>query len=222
MRTKLLWCGAGLEGLCDRVRRGRLRIQGVSGSFCVVQQRIQQRAGQWRVISGGQTGVDRAALDAALQAGWLVGGWCPLHRRAEDGKIPPVYPLKETPARSYAVRTEWNVRDSDGTLVLVLDEISSGTQLTISAAGRLGKPYRIEYLRGPRGDAVAGRLALADGEFPSLSERVAGVVQWLRREDIRVLNIAGPRGSSSPEVYPEARQFVVQLLQQWQAAVAEP
>lgn len=204
------------------MQRPRLRIQGVSGSIWVVQQRSEQRAGQWRVISGGQTGVDRAALDAALQAGWSVGGWCPLHRRAEDGRIPAVYPLKETPARSYAVRTEWNVRDSDGTLVLLLDEISSGTQLTISAAGRLGKPCRIEYLWGPQGGALAGRLALADNAFPSLVERVAVVVEWLRRKDIRVLNIAGPRGSSSAKVYPEARQFVVQLLQQWQTAVAEP
>ncbi len=211
-------------GSSDRLGVGQrrdLKFQVDGGSFCVVRQDIEHRAGQWRVISGGQTGVDRAALDAALQAGWSVGGWCPLHRRAEDGRIPPAYPLKETPARSYAVRTEWNVRDSDGTLVLVLDEISSGTQLTISAAGRLGKPCRIEYLRGPQGGAVAGRLPLTDGSFPSLAERVAGVVEWLRREDIRVLNIAGPRGSSSPEVYPEARQFVVRLLQQWKVAVAE-
>jgi len=187
-------------GSSDRLGVGQrrdLKFQVDGGSFCVVRQDIEHRAGQWRVISGGQTGVDRAALDAALQAGWSVGGWCPLHRRAEDGRIPPAYPLKETPARSYAVRTEWN------------------------AAGRLGKPCRIEYLRGPQGGAVDGRLPLTDGSFPSLAERVAGVVEWLRREDIRVLNIAGPRGSSSPEVYPEARQFVVRLLQQWKVAVAE-
>lgn len=186
----------------------------------MLQHDLELQVGQWRVISGGQTGVDRAALDAALQMGWAVGGWCPLHRRAEDGRIPLVYPLRETQARSYAVRTEWNVRDSDGTLVLVLDEISSGTQLTIAAAARLGKPCRIEYLRQPQGGAVAGRLPLSAGPFLSLSQRAADVVNWLRQREICVLNIAGPRGSSSPDVYPEARQFVEQLLGQWQAVQA--
>ncbi|MDA1230625.1 MAG: molybdenum cofactor carrier, partial [Planctomycetota bacterium] len=69
-----------------------------------------------RVVSGGQTGVDRAALDAASAAGMEIGGWCPRDRRAEDGIVPLRYPLRETASRSYAVRTEWNVRDSDGTL----------------------------------------------------------------------------------------------------------
>jgi hypothetical protein len=72
-----------------------------------------------RVVSGGQTGVDRAALDAALACGLPCGGWCPRGRRAEDGPIDPGYPLRETPGDDYAERTEWNVRDSDATLVLV-------------------------------------------------------------------------------------------------------
>ena len=71
-----------------------------------------------KIISGGQTGVDRAALDAALAAGIAVGGWCPKGRLAEDGPLPDHYPLEETPSRRYRQRTQWNVRDSDGTLVL--------------------------------------------------------------------------------------------------------
>lgn len=201
-------------------RLGRLLSGGGIGVWCVLQQHLQRQSGQFQVISGGQTGVDRAALDVALDLGWPVGGWCPLHRRAEDGRIPLIYPLQETQARSYAVRTEWNVRDSDGTLVLVLDEISSGTQLTIAAAGRLVKPCRIEYLRELQGGAGSGRLSLSSGSFPSLSQRVTDVVAWLLRHDIRVLNIAGPRGSSSPDVYPEARRFVQQLLSAWGAATA--
>ena len=71
-----------------------------------------------KLISGGQTGVDRAALDAALAAGLPIGGWCPKGRLAEDGVIPLRYPLQETPSQQYAQRTRWNVRDADGTLIL--------------------------------------------------------------------------------------------------------
>ena len=69
-----------------------------------------------KVVSGGQTGVDRAALDVALDLGYEAGGWVPKGRRAEDGMIPERYRLNETPSRDYEQRTEWNVRDSDGTL----------------------------------------------------------------------------------------------------------
>jgi hypothetical protein len=187
---------------------------GIQSGFSVSRQIIQRE----RVVSGGQTGVDRAALDAALQLGWPVGGWCPLHRRAEDGRIPSRYPLTETPVRSYAVRTEWNVRDSDGTLALVLAEISSGTQLTIAAADRLGKPCRIEYLGIDPGCVKSGRLIFPDAETVTLAGQVAQVVHWIQRTGIRVLNIAGPRGSTSPHVYSVAREFVVELLKQWQVA----
>ena len=71
-----------------------------------------------KIISGGQTGVDRAALDVALELGLPCGGWCPRGRRAEDGPIDPRYPLTETPWDGYPQRTEWNVRDADGTLIL--------------------------------------------------------------------------------------------------------
>lgn len=158
-----------------------------------------------QVVSGGQTGVDRAALDAAMQAGLPVGGWCPRDRRSEDGSVPERYPLKETAARSYAVRTEWNVRDSDGTLVVVLDEISSGTRMTVEAARTHGKPLKVEHL------APDARSGLLSGEN-SEDEQVMSVVDWIRRHKIAVLNVAGPRGSSSPEMYPRARKFLTKVF----------
>ncbi|MCZ6552322.1 MAG: hypothetical protein O7A67_00850, partial [SAR324 cluster bacterium] len=89
-----------------------------------------------RIVSGGQSGVDRAALDAALATGLPCGGWCPRGRRAEDGPIHERYHLLETPSRRYAQRTEWNVRDSDGTLLLTRREPSRGTALTRRLASR--------------------------------------------------------------------------------------
>ena len=161
--------------------------------------------GSIRIVSGGQTGVDRAALDEALACNLQIGGWCPQGRRAEDGKIPPKYPLRETAARSYAVRTDWNVRDSDGTLVLVLDEISSGTRLTIDAARVQGKPLQIVHLTP---DAARGLLT----DENLIEESVESVVDWIRRHRIHVLNVAGPRGSSSERIYPEARAFLARLF----------
>lgn len=159
-----------------------------------------------KIISGGQTGVDRAALDAAIEHRIEVGGWCPRDRRSEDGSIPSRYPLKETAARSYAVRTERNVLESDGTLILVLNEISSGTKLTVDAARAHGKPLKIEHLSGPV------RLGLLTDEN-SVVEQADSVVEWIRSHKIRVLNVAGPRGSSSKEVYPKARAFMTLVFE---------
>src|SRR5947209_13063019 len=96
-----------------------------------------------KIVSGGQTGVDRAALDVALELGLPCGGWCPRGRRAEDGPLPARYPLTETSWEGYPQRTRWNVRDSDGTLILTRGQPDRGTALTIKLAQRLGKPYRI-------------------------------------------------------------------------------
>jgi hypothetical protein len=145
-----------------------------------------------KTISGGQTGVDRAALDAAMALGMKTGGWCPKGRRAEDGVIPARYLLQETPTGHYPQRTEWNVRDSDGTLVVARGTPKGGTRLTVELAQRLGRPYLVVLLGG--GAAV--------GE----------VLEWLRFNQIGILNVAGPRESTASGIYQEARQFMVKLL----------
>ena len=94
-----------------------------------------------KIISGGQTGVDRAALDAAIELGIAHGGWCPLGRLAEDGRIPDRYQLRETDSPEYAVRTERNVVESDATLILYRGRISGGTELTLRLAQRHGRPH---------------------------------------------------------------------------------
>ena len=147
------------------------------------------------VHSGGQTGVDRAALDAALAQGIPVGGWCPRGRRAEDGPIPMRYPLDETPTPDYAERTRWNVRDADATLVLTRGLPMGGTATTVEAANALGKPLRIVDL--------------------SATEAVAPVVAWLREHEVTVLNVAGPRASTAPGSYAEAKRFMTKLLRSW-------
>jgi len=141
-----------------------------------------------KVVSGGQTGVDRAALDVAREQGIPCGGWCPKGRRAEDGTILPHYPVIETPSVDYAQRTEWNVRDADGTLVLTRGPATGGTALTLEIAHRLRKPY----------------LVLDLGEEPS----PAAVQGWADQNRITTLNIAGPRESTAPGIYEQARQFL--------------
>jgi predicted Rossmann fold nucleotide-binding protein DprA/Smf involved in DNA uptake len=145
-----------------------------------------------RIISGGQTGVDRAALDMALARGIPCGGWCPQGRRAEDGTIPARYPLTETPTADYPQRTEWNVRDADATLVLTHGEPAGGTALTADLAHRLGKPLLV--------------VDLAADLDPD------AVRSWLVKERVRVLNVAGPRESTFPGVYALARAFLQRLL----------
>jgi hypothetical protein len=145
-----------------------------------------------RLISGGQTGVDRASLDLALELGVPTGGWCPKGRKAEDGPIPPRYPLTETPHQSYKERTEWNVHDSDGTLVMIRGTAIGGTKLTIELAQSHKKPHLI--------------LDLSQSPDPQV------VVDWLSANSIHVLNVAGPRQSQAPGIYAEAYDFLRRLF----------
>ncbi len=147
-----------------------------------------------KIVSGGQTGVDRAALDAGLEGGIQVGGWCPVGRRAEDGKIPERYPLVELDSPEYDARTEQNVVDSAATLVLNLGVLADGTALTVQLARKHRKPCLVVQLDG---DADPGTVA-----------------EWIRKLGVKVLNIAGPRESKRPGVYESALQFVRQLLQE--------
>ena len=137
----------------------------------------------FKIVSGGQTGADRAALDWAIARGLPHGGWCPRGRRAEDGKIARRYRLVETPSESYIQRTEWNVRDSDGTVILSLSRtLTGGSSKTAEIAGQRGKPW----LHLPR-DASAG----------DAGERLR---RFVRQHGIRVLNVAGPRASAEPDI----------------------
>ncbi len=151
--------------------------------------------GAVRVVSGGQTGVDRAALDAALQLGLPIGGWCPSGRRAEDGRIPGCYGLDETPARHYAERTEWNVRDSDATLILHRGDLTGGTSLTAKLARRYGRPLLVRDVTVPLD--------------------VAEAVAWLRRHRVGRLNCAGPRESGAPGIYRQAKALFIELFAAW-------
>ncbi len=145
-----------------------------------------------KVVSGGQTGVDRAALDAALAAGVDCGGWCPRGRQAEDGPIPERYPLEETPSDDPAERTAWNVRDSDATLVLASGKPSGGTAYAVQCAASEGRPTLL--------------LDLAAGPDPAAARA------WMGSLGVKVLNVAGPRETEAPGVYPLARAFVDALL----------
>lgn len=145
-----------------------------------------------KIVSGGQTGVDRAALDVALALNIPCGGWCPRGRKAEDGVIAAQYPLKETPSREYSQRTEWNVRDSDATLVLTRGRPTQGTALTVDVARRLERPCLV-----------------VDMNKKSCEEPV---VAWLTEHDIRVLNVAGPREEKNPGIYKEASQVLRRTL----------
>jgi hypothetical protein len=145
-----------------------------------------------KVVSGGQSGVDRAALDTALALHLPCGGWCPRGRRAEDGPIDLRYPLVETPDEDYAMRTEWNVRDSDGTLVLTHGRATGGTAFTIAVARRLGHPLLV--------------LDLAKAPDP------AAVQRWVDAEGVAVLNVAGPRESQRPGIHRRARRYLERAL----------
>ena len=146
-----------------------------------------------KVVSGGQSGVDRAGLDAARDLGIPSGGWCPKGRRAEDGRIPRRYRLVETPSGNYVQRTEWNVRDSDGTLIVNRGRLDGGTLLTAELAlGRYRKPLLVVQL----GRRIRGERFRA----------------WRAQHRVRVLNVAGPRESKRPGIYRAAKALLVWLL----------
>jgi hypothetical protein len=153
-----------------------------------------------KIISGGQTGVDRAALDAALECGVPIGGWCPRGRLAEDGIIPERYPLLEMRSRRYSARTRKNIESADFTLILIIDpaDFVGGTRLTREICSRLrahdGKPFTIALLN-------ADGLAQARRDLSQLP-------------DTGVLNVAGPRESQRPGIYLQAKSFIEQLLRQ--------
>ena len=150
------------------------------------------KSGQLKIISGGQTGVDRAALDFAIRQGFEHGGWCPRGRLAEDGAIPPIYRLRETYTAEYDERTEKNVLDSDATLIVArAKELSSGTAFTKNCAKQHDLPLLVVCKR--------------DG----LSHGAAALSKFLKQNQVRTLNVAGPRESQAPGL----GKFVRELLE---------
>ena len=145
-----------------------------------------------RLVSGGQTGVDRGALDAAIALGIEHGGWCPRGRLSESGRIPRRYQLRESESSEYWVRTERNVVDSDGTLILHRGRVTGGTQFTYRMTRKHGKPsLSIDLTRAPAPEEIH---------------------RWLAEHGIRVMNVAGPRESSCPGIAQQTRQLIESLF----------
>ena len=136
-----------------------------------------------KIVSGGQTGADRAGLDAAIACGIPHGGWCPKGRKAEDGPIPERYQLTETAGASYLARTERNVKQSDGTVIFTIGALSGGSLRTVDFAKRHRKPY------------VHLDLAALDD-----AQATAALAGFVDQHDVRTLNVAGSRGSSNPDL----------------------
>src|SRR5262249_52103900 len=136
-----------------------------------------------KIVSGGQTGADRAALDWAIESGIPHGGWCPQGRKAEDGVIGPQYQLKETPSASYVERTEWNVRDSDATVIFSIRSVLAG-----------GSQKTLHFARKQKRPCLVLSQSAAEANAAVLLER------FIKEHQLRVLHIAGPRSSEEPEV----------------------
>jgi len=145
-----------------------------------------------KIVSGGQTGVDRGALDAAIALGIPHGGWCPRGRLAEDGPIPDRYRLRQTDSPDYPVRTERNVRDSDATLILCRGVPTGGTALTRRLAAQHGRPCLVVDLAAPP-------------DLPAIR-------RWLAEHAPTVLNVAGPRESQSPGIAEQAASLLARLF----------
>ncbi len=163
-----------------------------------------------RVISGGQTGVDRAALDAAIAAGLEHGGWCPKGRVAEDGVIPPIYQLKELPSSDYAERTRQNVLASDATLILGTSRLTGGSLLTLRSAQEMQRPCLTIKLPGV---AWLDPRKEGDGHHAWGESELNAIATWLSQQPIQILNVAGPRASKMPEAYGASLLLLKKLFE---------
>jgi hypothetical protein len=149
-----------------------------------------------KIVSGGQTGADRAGLDFAIAHGIRHGGWCPKGRKAEDGSIDWRYDLKETPSPDESQRTEWNVRDSDGTVIFSFAQtLAGGSKKTAEFARKLQKPCL--HLSAKRHGEKAPEA----------------LKQFIREHGIKILNVAGPRASKEPMVGEVVQAVLGALLE---------
>lgn len=144
-----------------------------------------------KIISGGQTGADRAALDAAIALGIPHGGWLPKGRMTEDGPLPDAYQLQEMPTAEYRDRTLQNVIDSDGTLIVARGPLTGGSAMTFAAAQDYKKAcLQVNLMVTPAFSAAAE------------------IVEWVIKNRISVLNVAGPRASKDPAIYSDVRKII--------------
>lgn len=149
-----------------------------------------------KIISGGQTGADRAALDAGLESGFPVGGTCPVGRMAEDGPIDTRYPLEEI-GGGYRQRTKKNVVDADGTAIFYQAYLQGGTEATVLFCIKQGKPYKL--------------IDTALVEPPRAAELL---ISFVRERDVKILNVAGPRSSGCPTMYGYVKQVIDRVIRQ--------
>ena len=150
-----------------------------------------------KIVSGGQTGADRGGLDAAIELDVPHGGWIPKGRKTEDGGLPEKYHLREMPTGSYAARTEQNVIDSDGTLIVSHGKLNGGSAMTRQLAKKHNRPWMH-----------------VDLDKTNLFKAAMDVSSWVMENHIKVLNVAGPRGSKDPGIY-EATRKLLALIIQW-------
>jgi hypothetical protein len=148
-----------------------------------------------KIISGGQTGVDRAALDAALKYGTECSGWCPAGRLDEFGKIPERYPLKELESGGFAERTLKNVKDSDGSVIFHAAGLRGGTKETLTFCLKEKRPH-----------------LLIDATKMSVEEAADAIGSFVREKKVTILNLAGPRQSEWPEGYEYAFSVLERFL----------
>jgi len=152
-----------------------------------------------KIISGGQTGVDLAALDVALKLGIHCGGFCPKGRKSENGPIPEKYPLTETRSERYPERTELNVRTSDGTLILIAGNPDRGTELTIDLCKQHNKPWLAIDLN---------------------NDNPPDIKLWIEKNKIDTMNVAGNRESISPGIHQKAYRFLLKILKDFAVSKA--
>jgi hypothetical protein len=150
-----------------------------------------------KIISGGQTGVDQGALDAALELSFPCGGWCPRERKSENGRIPDKYPLKEHPSSDYKARTKANVKDSDGTLIFTYGSPNGGTALTIKFAEKYAKPYQVIDLKQVAIKEAVNKVFTGWGYY---------------KPPIYTLNVAGPRESKCPGIQATVKKTMCQAI----------
>jgi Circularly permutated YpsA SLOG family len=148
-----------------------------------------------KIVSGGQTGADRAALDVAIEVGIAHGGWIPKGRKTEAERLPSKYDLKEMPTDGYPKRTEQNVIDSDGTLIICHGALTGGSEYTRKMADKHDKPW-----------------IHVDTSRISVEAAVEFVRAWINGSDVKVLNVAGPSASKDPKIYGTTRRLLTVLF----------